>query len=505
MAGSIGDLIWQMAGKEDPRTALMASVAGGGTSGTPGPAGDTSGAAGMGGDDPATAGTSTAPTPESLKSTPDMVDLYTQLAEKDQFNHSINTGIGLILSSMAYDENKASIQDAFGVGGGSGSDTLSGGGGSDSLDFMSKMMKIRGDQAALSRQAAHRAALPSIAKQYGLDLATAQYLFDTGKLDAIIQEAEKPNKEIVKGADDRSYIVDKTDGSISAPLGPEKKREIILEDDPISGGKIALYKDDMSPVGKGDIAGSGNTPDEKLYNASKRDYLTRNPGKKDADFPDMETWLREQANLKAPKTTVNAGDQSGALEKELAKTGAERYDTEYDAAKGARANLDYVSTARSKLDKGIIAGSVLSPLELEGRKVWADIWGIPDEAAANTEAFQASLKEAVLSKIKALGSGTAISDADRTFVERAVAGDIQLTENSMRQIFDIIEKGSIKQIENYNKEVDELINSYPNPEDREKVGRLLRKVDLPENPRNGVGVDEGVDDLVKKYLKPKKG
>lgn len=279
MPGTIGDLIWQMAGKEDPRAALMASVAGGGTSGTPGPASDTSGAAGIGGDDPATAGTSTAPTPESLKSTPDMVDLYTQLADKEAFNHSINTGIGLILSSMAYDENKDSIEQAF-IGGGSGSDSLSGGGGTDALDFVSKTMKLRQDQAALAQTAAHRAALPAIAKQYGIDLATAQYLFDTGKLDTIIQEAEKPNKEITKGSDGRTYIVDKTDGTISAPLDPAPKREIEVIEDENTHEKIAVYKDDKTPV-------AGREPIVK--GVRKTEYLTKPDGSMQLVFSDDKT------------------------------------------------------------------------------------------------------------------------------------------------------------------------------------------------------------------------
>jgi len=121
---------------------------------------------------------------------------------------------------------------------------------------------------------------------------------------------------------------------------------------------------------------------------------------------------------------------------------------------------------------------------------------IPDEATSTTEAFKASLKEAVLSKIKALGSGTAISDADRKFIEQAVGGDISLTEKGMRQIFDIMEKGARKKIEQYNTDVDTLINSYPEEKDREKVRRMLRKVQAPEAPK----AEEGsIEDLVKQY------
>jgi hypothetical protein len=478
---AIGDLIFQLAGQKNPRDELLAALAGGGAQATPAMG---AGTPGGGGTDPATAAPAQ---PQAYQSPPELIDLYSQLLKRQDANAQIDRGVGLIGASLAQEQNRPGILAAFGADG-------SGTQATDPASAINNIMKLREGQVSMAQQAAQRAALPSIAERYGLDLATAQYLFDTGKLDAVIAEAEKPNNEIVKNDDGTINIVDKTSGTIGETLGVPKKREIELVDDPVSGGKIAVYKDDKSRVGQGDIPGLGATADQKDYNFYVQQSQARGvPADK---IMDLNTWQLQQKEKAADKTTIQTGD-TGNLAKELEKVGSERYDTEYEAATGARNILDYTTTARDKLDQGIIGGSILSPVELEGRKAWADIMGLEDAATENTEAFKASLKEAVLSKIKALGSGTAISDADRKFIEQAVGGDISLTEGGMRQIFDILDKGARSKIEKYNRELDELLESFEEDDpNRARVKRMLRRVELPEV---GSGDDVPIDDLLKKY------
>jgi hypothetical protein len=141
---------------------------------------------------------------------------------------------------------------------------------------MSSIMKFQQDQQAIQRQAAIRATLPAIAKRYGLDLDTAAYLYETGKLDSVISEAEKPDRQIVTNDDGTSAIVNLTTGEVGQPFGKPKPREIELVDDPTTGGKIAVYKDTKERVGKNDIAGAGNTETEQLWNATNRDRAAHN-------------------------------------------------------------------------------------------------------------------------------------------------------------------------------------------------------------------------------------
>lgn len=510
MVGQIGDLIFQLMGKQDPQDALVAAMADGGTPGAPQGAGSTPAAVGTGGGAPVPD-----QTPAVYKSPPELMTLYSDLLKRQEINSSVDRGVGLIGASLAQPENRRGILSMF-----NGTPQ-----GDNPTGLVNNLLTMRAQQNTASQLAARRATLPAIAEKYGLDLATATYLFDTGKLDSVIAEAEKPNNEIVQDpTTGQHYLVDKTNGSVSAPFGVPKKREIELVtdentgekfpvykdtkervgteptvkgvrktewvEDPLTGSKVLVYADTKQRVPDGAVLpGGGNTADQKDYT---RAMEGKNPG--DPGYMEFSEWQKEQANLKTPKTTINTGEEGGPMEKELAKNSAVRWDTEYEAASGARKVLDYVDNARTQLNKGIVAGSILSPAELQGRKLWAQIMGVPDEATTNTETFQASLKEVVLGKIKALGSGTAISDADRTFIESAVGGDITLNTDTMKRIFTILDKGAHKNITQYNKSVDDYLATYDSPEDKRKVGRMLRKVELPAQ------VDEtGIDDLIKKY------
>lgn len=354
MAGSFGELLWQLSGHGDPTAAMTAAMLNGqGGQATPAGAGTAGGAAVAGG----------TPQPQAYTSPPDLMKLYGELTQQQQFADSINTGTALILSGFAAPENKDNIMQAFGVGGGGSGDSSGG-----SLDYLSNIMKFQQAQAEQARLAANRARIPAMAKQYGLDIDTATYLFDTGKLDSVISELEKPNVEVVKLEDGTSVLVDKNDGSVGVPFGVAKKREmeIIKNDntgeqfavykdtkervggDPLvkgtrkmeyqeqaDGSKKLVYADDKSDVpgedrdiaapprkitfqedGKGgriamyedgtrvpdkDIAGMGSTEKEQLYNAAKIDAEKRGV----TDFPSLDTWVKDLTERGSTK--VNLG------------------------------------------------------------------------------------------------------------------------------------------------------------------------------------------------------
>jgi len=280
----IGDFIFKMMGQEDPRQALLAAAAGGGTPDALQPAGSTPAAVGTG------AGTAAPAQAQAYTTPPDLMNLYTKLSDRERKNSLIDRGIGLIGASLAQEQNRAGILNAFSGGGRSGS-------GGGAMDTISSIMDFAAKNQALQAKAAQRAALPAIAKQYGLDLATAQYLFDSGKLDSVIAEAEKPNKQIVQQSDGTHSIVDLSDGSIGDSFGVPKPREVELVDDG-NGGKLAVYKDTKDPVGKNNIEGHGNTTDQKDYEAA----MLGLPPEKRMPFND---WLLQ--NKKAGATTINTG------------------------------------------------------------------------------------------------------------------------------------------------------------------------------------------------------
>ena len=191
---------------------------------------------------------------------------------------------------------------------------------------------------------------------------------------------------------------------------------------------------------------------------------------------DFDIWLDRKERLRGPKAVGG-----GKLEEQLGAKRAEQFSTAFEESQSAVDTIRSVNDARDQLEKGIVAGSELSPTFQSARKIWADVLDMPDEATVNTDVFRSSLKEVVLGKIKSLGSGTAISDADRRYIDAAVGGDVTLDEKAMARIFDILEKGARSKIDKYNKDVDNLLSTYDDPEDRKNVARTLAKIDAPES------------------------
>lgn len=289
---AFGDAILNLIGNKDPRLALLTAMQGG-TPATPDAAGATPAGVGMAGGGAAPAQPAPPPQPAVYQSPPELMQLYTQLLDRQRKASMIDRGIGMIGASLAFPENRAGIMQAFGGGGGSG------GGAEDPMTFIQGITQFQQQQMQLQQKAAMRAALPAIANQYGIDLQTAQYLFDTGKLDSVIAEAEKPNKQIVQQSDGTHTIVDLSSGQVSDPFGVPKRREIELVEDPITGGKIAVYSDTKERVGNPDLdmPGSGNTADEKLWRADEADRKERGlPSRPLTEFIDATSRSRAGAS-----------------------------------------------------------------------------------------------------------------------------------------------------------------------------------------------------------------
>ncbi len=258
---SIGDSILGMMGNTDPRLQLLAALQQGGTSGTPTGAGGTSAPA-PGAAATATPGAAPAqpPQPEVYKSPPELMQLYSQMLNRQNRASNIDNGIGLIASAFARPENRASIRQAMmsGASGGSGM-------GNDPMNFIKTVMDMQTRQANIRSINENRQRLPAIAKQYGIDLNTAQFLFDSGQLDEVLSALVKPDNQIVDLSDGTKAIVNKTTGEIGEAFGPAKKREMeVIED--ASGNKFAIWKDTKERVGdKNIVDGMGATQMEKEW------------------------------------------------------------------------------------------------------------------------------------------------------------------------------------------------------------------------------------------------
>lgn len=143
----------------------------------------------------------------------------------------------------------------------------------------------------------------------------------------------------------------------------------------------------------------------------------------------------------APRgTNVNVNTNQKASEKfagQLAEKRANRLDSSFETAQSASQSLDALNAAAQDFSAGIKSGA---PAEIAlGFSKWAKALGLGDvdPAIANTEAFRANMAKQVLSNVKALGSGTGISNADRDYAEKAAGGSITLDDQAMYRLMNI--------------------------------------------------------------------
>ena len=110
------------------------------------------------------------------------------------------------------------------------------------------------------------------------------------------------------------------------------------------------------------------------------------------------------------------------------------------------------------LDKGIVSGFT-APIQLEVMRIGKAMGILPEDMedkVAATELFMISRAKQVLPLIKALGSGTAISDKDREFIEKVVAGNIALDEKTIREVIRIESQVAMDAINANNSALDTL-------------------------------------------------
>ena len=189
------------------------------------------------------------------------------------------------------------------------------------------------------------------------------------------------------------------------------------------------------------------------------------PSKGDSDFTLGKNQVRydSEGNVivkgpqgeEGPLVSVNIGEKSMTeLGKEMGKKLVEdRKDVE-----GSVTSLRTIQEAKALLDSGVITGV--------GAKFLTDVGNLLstrlgfkafDDPVKNTEAYASIIGIQVGQIIKQFGSGTGLSDADREYAERIVAGDVTLTEKSLRKIIAINERGHANIIKNFNKKAKQVM------------------------------------------------
>jgi hypothetical protein len=198
------------------------------------------------------------------------------------------------------------------------------------------------------------------------------------------------------------------------------------------------------------------------------------------DKRDMyKTFTREsvQAYLEdnsKPLIPADKGDKAGSLADNL------RVEVLVDAVKetdvvGMKSKFSTVMQQSSLLENGLISGFGAGVLK-NVAKIGSALGVLSPEQAdvlATTETFESNAGNLVAEVIKAFGAGTGLSDADRDYAKQIAAGNIAMTELSMKRVLDIISRNTIQEMKDYNKKLEKLGGSW-----------LEDKLEIPVMKRN---------------------
>lgn len=410
----VGESILGLLGNGDPRQRLIESIVGqaGGqpTGGAPYAAAGPGGAAATGPDASATS----TPMPDGLKSPPDLASMYGDLMKYQSRTANIDRGFGLIGSSISQDGNREATLRAF------TGDNGSGGVSTNPTDIANLALTLNKNKQAQMIRAAQLAALPAIAKRYGLDLDTATMMFNSGGLDEIIKAAEKPDRVTQAGANGQLLTIDQRQGAqIGAPVGPEKPRETINYQD-ANGQQVVADKATGAPIStNGPLA---KTNDERLYDAAFDDYRAR--GGKPDEFPPLDTWMKDRQTRGAPQTKIDMKAESAEASK-IGGYWGDQYTKVQDAGKAANDTLNNYDLIEKGLQTDVTTGA-LGESELALRKLGAYL-GVdtdPTKVAGGELIQKVGNKMALLMRNPESGMGMpgSLSDKDLAFLKDSQIG-----------------------------------------------------------------------------------
>lgn len=158
---------------------------------------------------------------------------------------------------------------------------------------------------------------------------------------------------------------------------------------------------------------------------------------------------------------LNRGDQ---LTSELSKAGVKKFSDLTEAATTAVQTMTINNRSIQILDAGIFSGTGAELLT--GVSKVAAALGLENaatETAARSEEYVATRAREVGNFIQNFGAGTGLSDADREYAEKAVAGKINMTEEGIRRLLEIERKVSTALIEDHKRVYDAMAKQGADP------------------------------------------
>ena len=182
-------------------------------------------------------------------------------------------------------------------------------------------------------------------------------------------------------------------------------------------------------------------------------------GQKNPAFVNYQTGQRRAG---ASSTKVILPEQEKEFEKELGSGQAKSIIKSREGAEDAASILQTNQIGRDILNSGAITGAGADFFVglNQGLKTAGIDAGYGD-AAANSQAYGATMASNVGKLIKQYGAGTGLSDADREFATKAAAGSVNMDEKAIRRVLDINDRAARNIITGHNKKVEGVKTNVP--------------------------------------------
>jgi len=191
------------------------------------------------------------------------------------------------------------------------------------------------------------------------------------------------------------------------------------------------------------------------------------------------TWVSaQQLGLRrAPPEVQRIENLSGTMAEKIMGEGVSRLSDGLDAANKAVTSIESIDTSLENIDNMFTGYGATFRMDVARAARVAGIDISDADQIENTEEYASLAGARVADYITNLGAGTGLSDKDREFAEKVVAGDIGMSPETMRRLLTTIRKQNVRTIKQYNTLRGAVDNELKG---REKAGMAFYPlVDMP--------------------------
>ena len=164
------------------------------------------------------------------------------------------------------------------------------------------------------------------------------------------------------------------------------------------------------------------------------------------------TWVSaQQLGLnRAPPEVQRIENLSGTMAEKIMGEGVGRLSDGLDAANKAVTSIESIDTSLENIDNMFTGYGATFRMDVARAARVAGIDISDADQIENTEEYASLAGARVADYITNLGAGTGLSDKDREFAEKVVAGDIGMSPETMRRLLTTIRKQNVRTITQYN-------------------------------------------------------